>query len=252
MCADDLVPNFGGMHLDRTALTSALIRLLARRTPYLEPELLGLRQIVGLGAACVDIGAAAGLYTVVLSELVGDTGQVLRVEPLPFVHPLWTRLLRSGSNVSHHTVALGAEPGQGTMSVPMGRYGMVTGRSFLAWHTNGLGSNAGFAGHVDVKVEVDTLDALCAGLTRLDFLKIDVEGGEPHVLAGGTQVIERFRPAILLEIEERHLSRYGHSARTVVDWLVPRGYTMYSWHNGWRETAEVSTGCRNYLFRVPC
>jgi hypothetical protein len=134
----------------------------------------------------------------------------------------------------------------------MGRYGLVTGRSFLAGQTNGLGSNAEFAGHVEVQVEVDTLDALCARseLTRLDFLKIDVEGAEPHVLAGGARVIEKFRPAILLEIEARHLSRYGHSAQTVVDWLLLRGYTMHTWHNGWRETAAVSEQHRNYLFRA--
>jgi FkbM family methyltransferase len=239
-------------HLDRTALTGALLRLLARRTHYLEKEMLGLRQIVGSGGVCVDIGAAAGLYTVALSELVGESGQVHRVEPLPFVHPLWTRLLRCGNNVSHHAVALGAEPGEGTMSVPFGRYGLVTGRSFLAWHTEGQGSNSEFAGHVEVRVDVDTLDALCAraGLTRLDFLKIDVEGGELHVLAGGARVIEKFRPAILLEIETRHLSRYGHSARTVVAWLRERDYTMHRWHDGWREAAEVSEEHRNYLFRA--
>lgn len=162
-------------------------------------------------------------------------------------------MLRDGPNVSRYTVALGAEPGQGTMSVPMGRYGMVTGRSFLARHTDGLGSNSEFAGHVEVRVDVDTLDVLCARaeLTRLDFLKIDVEGAEPHVLAGGAQVIERFRPAILIEIEARHLGRYRHSPRTLVDWLLRCGYTMHRWHGGWRATAEVSERHRNYLFLAP-
>jgi FkbM family methyltransferase len=238
--------------LDRTALTNVLIRLLARQTPYLEKEMLGLRQLVGPGCVCVDIGAAAGLYTIALSELVGDTGRVLSVEPLPFVHPLWTRLLKAGNNVCRYTVALGVEPSRGTMSVPIGRYGLVTGRSFLAWHTSGQGSNAEFAGHVEVQVEVDTLDGLCAraGLARLDFLKIDVEGAEPHVLAGGAQVIEKFRPAILVEIEARHLSRYHLSAQTVVDWLRERGYTMHRWRNGWQETAAVTDQNRNYLFRA--
>jgi hypothetical protein len=55
---------------------------------------------------------------------------------------------------------------------------------------------------------------------------------------------------VLVEIETRHLSRYGHSAPTVVDWLLQRGYTMYTWRNGWRETTEVSEQHRNYLFRA--
>jgi FkbM family methyltransferase len=238
------------IRLDRTALTSALIRLLARRTPYLEKEMLGLRQILRPGDVCVDIGAAAGVYTVVLSDLVGETGQVLRVEPLPFVHPLWTRLLRTGYNVSLHPVALGAEASVVNMSVPKGRHGLVTGRSFLEWQTDGVGSNSEFAAHIEVPVEVDTLDGLCAraGLTRLDFLKIDVEGAELHVLTGGAQVIEKYQPTMLVEIETRHLSRYRHSAQDVVDWLVLRGYTMHTWNKGWQQTTEVSERHRNYLF----
>lgn len=247
-------PATATIRFDRTALTSAVIRLLARSTPYVEKEMLGLRRIVGPGAVCVDIGAAAGLYTVVLSDIVGATGQVIEVEPLPFVHPLWTRLLRTGRNVSRYGLALGAEPGRGTMSVPMNRHGgLVTGRSFLAWHTDGVGSNSEFAGHVEVGVEVDTLDALCsrAGLTRLDFLKIDVEGAELHVLTGGSGAIEKFRPAILMEIEARHLDRYGHSAGTTVDWLRNRGYTMHVWRRGWRAADRVCEEHRNYLFRAP-
>lgn len=243
------------IRLDRPTLTVAAVRLLARRTRYLEREMLGLPSIVGPGSVCVDIGAAAGLYTVALSQLVGATGQVHSVEPLPFVHPVWTRVLRAGTgrNVHHHALALGAEPGQGTMSVPIGRYGPVTGRSFLAWRTDGLGSNSEFDGHMEVQVEVDTLDGLCVrlGLTRLDFLKIDVEGAELHVLAGGRQAVDRFRPAILVEIEDRHITRYQHSAQTIVDWFTERGYTMHTWQHGWRRTDSVCEQTRNYLFRPP-
>jgi FkbM family methyltransferase len=239
--------------VDRPGLTAAAVRLLARRTPYVESELLGLSRLIDPGAVCVDVGAAAGLYTVALSALVGDTGQVHSVEPLGFVHPVWRRVLRSRShrNVTHHAIALGAEPGEGTMSVPLGRYGPVTGRSFLEWRTSGLGSNSEFAGHREVAVEVDTLDHLCeqVGMTRLDFVKIDVEGAELPVLAGGEQVIERFRPSLLVEIEARHVSRYEHSVADLVDWLAKRDYTMHVWEGGWEPTEHVCAHARNYLFR---
>ncbi|HYS37170.1 MAG TPA: FkbM family methyltransferase [Pseudonocardiaceae bacterium] len=244
------------IRLDRPTLTVAAVRLLARRTPYLEREMLGLPDIVGPGSVCVDIGAAAGLYTVALSQLAGPTGQVHSIEPLPFVHPLWTRVLRAGTgrNVRRHTLALGAEPGEGLMSVPLGKYGgPVTGRSFLQWRTDGLGSNSEFKGQMEVKVEVETLDGLCdrLELTRLDFLKIDVEGAELHVLEGGHKAIDRFRPAILVEIEDRHIARYQHSAQTIVDWFAERGYTMHTWQHGWQRADSVSEQTRNYLFRPP-
>jgi FkbM family methyltransferase len=238
----------------RVKLTTAVVMQLARWTPYLEKEMLGLSRLVGPGSVCIDIGAAAGLYTLALSRLAGPSGRVYSVEPLSFARPVWTRVLRvgDGQNVSRHNVALGADPGSGVMSVPVGRYGLVTGRSFLTGKSSGLGSNAEFAGQITTDVQVDTLDGLCerAGLTRLDFIKIDVEGAELHVLEGGQRTIEAFMPTMLIEIEARHMERYGYSPDDIVGWLTRRGYSMHTWQQGWRETEGVCMHTRNYLFRA--
>ena len=240
-------------HGMRSRLTASSVRLAARWTPYVENELLGLRAVVGPGSVCLDVGAAAGLYTLMLSQLAGREGRVHSVEPLPFAHPVWTRLLRArdAGNVRHHPVALSAEPGSSVMSVPLGRYGPVTGRSFVTDGSTGLGSNAEFAGHIAVDVSVETLDGLCAraGLTRLDFIKVDVEGAELLVLKGGRQAIESFRPALLIEIEARHTARYGYSPADITGWLTERGYTMHVWRRGWQQASQVCAHTRNYLFR---
>lgn len=95
------------------------------------------------------------------------------------------------------------------------------------------------------------MDALVAeaGLERLDFVKIDVEGGELHVLHGAARTVERFRPAMFIEIEERHTARYDHSPGDVVAWLTARGYTMYTWQRGWVPAERVCPHTNNYLFR---
>lgn len=240
----------------RAALAAASVRLAARWTPCLEAELRGLPALVAPGSVCIDVGAAAGLYTLALSRLAGPSGLVHSVEPLSFAHPVWTRLLcaRGARNVRHHEVALGAEPGSGQMSVPIGRFGPVTGRSFIIRRSSGLGSNAEFAEHICVAVRVDTLDCLSAhaGLTRLDFIKIDVEGAELQVLEGGRQVIESLRPALMIEIEARHTARYRYSPDDIAGWLTRRGYSMYIWQRaGWREASRVCLRTRNYLFRPP-
>jgi FkbM family methyltransferase len=239
----------------RARLAAAVVMALARHTRYVEAELLGLGALVGPGSVCVDVGSAAGLYTVALARLAGPSGQVHSVEPLSFAHPVWTRLLgaRTAANVRHHVLALGAEPGDGIMSVPVGRHGVVTGRSFLAAGTSGLASNAEFAGQVEVSVPVDTLDRLCAraGLNRLDFVKIDVEGAELSVLRGARHVIDAFRPALLIEIEARHTARYRYSPEHLAHWLSRRGYTMHAWRHRWDDAAGITPGTRNYLFRPP-
>lgn len=237
----------------RGRLAAAAISALARWTPYVESEIQGLRQLVGAGAVCIDIGAAGGIYTMALSRLAGPTGLVHSVEPLPFANRSVARLLKVGraTNVRQHAFALGAEPGIEIMSVPVGRFGMVTGRSFLDRRTGGPDPNVEFAKKVAVRVTVDTLDALCEreAVDRLDFVKIDVEGAELQVLEGGKHVIETLRPAILVEIEARHAARYLQTPDEVTSWMRARGYTMYSWRRGWQPAVSIDPGTRNYLFR---
>jgi len=226
---------------------------LARWTPYLESEMLGLADLVRPGSVCLDVGAAAGLYSFALSRLAGPSGHVHSIEPLQFAHPVWRRVLgiQGLENLTQYSIALDAEARPGVMSVPFGRRVPVTGRSFLTGKSSGLGPNVEFVRHEEVPVPVDTMDALVSGtgLTRLDFIKIDVEGGELHVLRGGERTIKEFRPALLIEIEARHTARYQYAPENIEDWFTERGYAMYTWQDGWRETSQVSPEQRNYLFR---
>ncbi len=237
----------------RGSVASATINGLARFTPYVESEIRGLRELVYPGDVCIDVGAAAGLYTTVLSQLAGPRGRVHSVEPLPFANFQLARLLntRQAANVCRHRVALGAQPGLDIMHVPLGRFGLVTGRSFLGRSAVGPDPNVEFGDQVAVAVTVDTLDALCVreGIERLEFIKIDVEGAELQVLEGGKQIIAECRPVVLVEIEARHTARYERTPGEVTAWMYERGYTMHTWLRGWRPATSIVTGTRNYLFQ---
>ncbi|WP_253772952.1 FkbM family methyltransferase [Goodfellowiella coeruleoviolacea] len=240
----------------RTKAVANLFQLLARFTPWVEPELLGLRAVVRPGDVCLDVGAALGYYTAVLADLVGPQGTVHSVEPLLFAHPALSAVLRprSGPNIVRHSMAFGQEPGRTVMRVPVRNGVLVTGRSFVDEGARGLGSNAEFEDHVEVNVRVETIDqfAVHRGLHRLDFVKGDVEGAELSLLHGARKTIERFRPSLLLEIEARHTERYGHSAADVADWLRERGYQMSTWSGtAWRPVDRITTRARNYLFTHP-
>jgi FkbM family methyltransferase len=228
----------------RHRIATPLLRALAASTPWVESELLGLRQVVRPGDVCLDVGAASGYYSAVLSRLAGPAGAVHSVEPLVFAYPVLSAVL----GVRRRPLALGTTPGRFTMSVPLRDGRPVTGRAFLTHGADGLGSNDEFDETVDVCVPVDTLDAL--GLDRLDFVKLDVEGAELPVLQGGADTVERHRPALLVEIEERHTRRYGHGPEDVVDWLTSRGYRMFVWRaRRWRPADRVVPEHRNYLFQ---
>lgn len=236
----------------RGAAASAVLRVLARTTPWLESELLGLAGVVHPGDHCLDVGAALGIYTAVLSDLVGVDGVVHSVEPLRFAYPpTLRRLLTPGRNARSYRVALGSKDAECTMSLPVRNGHFVTGRSFLTTGANGLGSNDEFDAHVKVDVPAQTLDTFCAvrGIDRLDFVKADVEGAELDLLEGGAETIARFRPKLLLEIEQRHVERYGRSAESVAGWLTGRGYTMRVWRDSaWQPVDRLDFRQRNHLF----
>lgn len=237
----------------RGRLTAAAINGLAGWTPYVESEIRGLRRLVKPGDVCIDVGAAAGLYTVALSRLAGPQGRVHSVEPLPFANFSVARLVSAwqAANVRRHLVALGAQPGVDSMHVPLGRYGLVTGRSFLGRSAAGPDPNVEFASQVAVSVTIDTLDDLCAreGIDRPAFIKIDVEGAELQVLEGGKQVITDSRPLMLIEVEARHTARYQRTPDEVTAWMFDRGYTLHTWQRGWHPARSIDSSTRNYLFR---
>ncbi len=236
----------------RLTALAALLGTAARHAWFVESEVSGLAELVGPGSVVFDVGAEYGLYTWPLAALVGPTGAVHAVEPQP---ELARHLRRTGAALGVHTVtlhelALSAQPGEGYLSQPSRGRRPVHGRTFLANDTTGLGSNDEFDRHRNIDVDVETLDELVdrLGVTRLDFLKADVEGGEERLLAGAKATLERFRPTLLLELEDRHLARFETSVAEVVDVLADLGYRPSHWEGrSWRPGIVG----RNVLFRRP-
>ncbi|MFI5618584.1 FkbM family methyltransferase [Streptomyces sp. NPDC051567] len=232
---------------------AAALSRAAVHCSFVEEEVAGLGAFVVPGDVCLDIGAEYGLYTWTLAALVGPSGRVHSVEPLPGP----ARWLRTGArllgcrNVTVHRTALGARPGHGTLSLPRRRGLPVHGRAFLTQGASGPGPNSEFRTSRPVPVPVRTLDQLAyrAGIGKLGFLKADVEGAELAVLTGAQQVLRRCRPTLLLEIESRHMDKYGARPADVVSHLHDLGYGLHRRRGGsWAETTHITDDCRNYLF----
>jgi len=245
----------------RLALTAEALRFGARHFAFVEKEILGLSDWVAPGAVAIDIGAEYGLYAWTLADLVGADGQVVVVEPQPGLARALRRNARllGAVNVEVRSLALSDVTGEGSLSQPQ-RGGLpVHGRTFLADDTSGLGSNAEFSAHRSISVPVETLDNLVSelGLERVDFIKADVEGAEARLLAGGAETLRRFRPTLLVELEDRHLSRFDTTVAAVVEWLAGFGYTTSHWEpwtrggaGSWLPGIAPGLAGRNVLFRA--
>ncbi|MEU9357974.1 FkbM family methyltransferase [Streptomyces sp. NPDC048301] len=237
----------------RTATVADVLHWAAGRLSFVEDEVAGLGTFIRDGDSCLDIGAEYGLYTWALSARVGPRGQVHSVEPLPGP-ARWLQLAArtlGSANVVVHRTALGSRVGHGTLSLPRRKGLPVHGRAYLTEGAQGPGPNAEFTSSRLVRTRVHTLDQLVerAGLEKVAFVKADVEGAEHAVLLGARQTLRRHRPVLLLEIEDRHLAKYGGRAAEVVAHLGDYGYRPSRWRDGrWTEIGGISGDCRNYLF----
>jgi len=76
---------------------------------------------------------------------------------------------------------------------------------------------------------VDDLVEAHGGLT-VSLIKVDVQGAEVRVLRGALRTIRRFRPVLLIEIDDSALSAAGFSADVLLDELESEGYKFYEPH----------------------
>ncbi|WP_329686682.1 FkbM family methyltransferase [Longimicrobium sp.] len=182
-----------------------------------EAEMEHCARRLARGGTVLDLGANLGTFSVNLAVRRPDL-RFHAFEPVAGTCG-WLRVnvRRNGltDRVRVHRLALADRPG--TLEMTSARY-----------TDNHLVLDAGAAAGEGPRetVEVATLDDVAAreGMGPVAFIKADVEGAEPLALAGAVGLLRRDRPDLLLEVQEEHLVRYGHSIATLEAFLAREGY----------------------------
>jgi FkbM family methyltransferase len=174
----------------------------------------------------IDVGAHGGQFTRLLSGMAPD-GLVIAVEPSSYARSilriaLWSRGAR---NVLIVAAGLGGRAGMGMIRTPIKRRGDVG---------YGLATLSALArASVAEPVAVVTLDemAQAINLPALHLIKADIEGYEAALIAGGAEMIEKHKPAILLEMSAPLLLRAGSSLAELWERMVGLGYAPHRLHD---------------------
>ena len=213
-------------------------RTPTQRLLYLEGErFIGerflLSRLVPKGGTVVDVGANVGYYLLLFEQLAGPDGSVLAIEPSAENLPELKRNVAENGfrNVELREVAVGAS--NGTVGFRSGINGGIAEASSAAY-----------------QVPLMPLDDV-VGSRRVDFLKIDVEGGEGRVLAGGGNLLRRWRPVVFMEVHPHMLGTYGDTARGVVDRLRTEYETVELYENVEDEMSAGGKFAVRYLGRDP-
>ncbi len=168
---------------------------------YAPDELALCLQCIKPGDVVIDAGAHIGTFAVPFARRVGPTGHVCAFEPQRLAYmALTTNLFINclGEWTTPICAALGAEVGRCKVH-------RIDPR---APNTNIGGARLNDPDNISgipilgeqEDAPMTTIDAM--GYIRLDFIKIDTEGMDAAVIAGGKETIKRCRPVILTECLE--------------------------------------------------
>jgi FkbM family methyltransferase len=184
-------------------------------------DLFHLKRVLKSGSVLFDVGANFGYYSLTLAHYLSRQCHVQAFEPNPPTH---ARLLKHialnqlGTVITPHRLALSDVPGTGYLRDETGNHAdFNSGAASLGAHRDG------------VPVPVVTLDDFCGSqnINRLDFLKIDVEGFEAHVLRGAAVSLAKFQPLLCIELNPSTLTRQNTSVKNVADMLGQFGYQLF-------------------------
>lgn len=182
-------------------------------------------RLVEPGATVLDIGANVGAHTLPLARRVGAQGRVVAFEPTASA---FAKLQRNvglnpelASRVRLERMALGelrdtAAPAQLYSSWPLRQ-------AAAAQHASHRGVLAATEG-----ARATTLDAFleAAGIERVDFIKLDVDGHECSVLRGAAATLSAHRPHLLVELMPDPLDEAGRTFEDLVGLLHAGGYRL--------------------------
>jgi FkbM family methyltransferase len=181
-----------------------------------------LKQQIEPDWVMLDVGANFGYYANLVAHLAGPHAAVYAFEPSSDMFQALTtnRELNRFEQLHPQHAAVADVAGSLQLELPPAG-------------NQGLGRIRDHGDTADGKryEEVQTLTlnefAVEKKLARLDFIKIDVEGAEMRVLSGAEDVIRRFKPKMMIEINPPSLEDFGTSATELLQKIRDLGYVVY-------------------------
>ena len=181
-----------------------------------------MKSVINVHSNCIDIGCHKGRFFDKMIALA-PAGTHWGFEPLP---NLYEQLKIRYLNPKHVVLpyALSDTEGQSIFKYVKNSPG-YSGFRKRSYHIP-------FPEIVDIQVTKVKLDTVIDSKTKIDFIKIDVEGAELEVLVGAEKTINRNKPFILFEHGIGAASYYGTNPEDIFNFFSNckmKIYTLKSW-----------------------
>lgn len=186
-----------------------------------------LRRLVSPGMHVVEIGANVGLFTLLMCHRAGPSGSVYAFE----CDPLLAQIARDNLELNGFS-----RVGTIDQRAVSNQIGTLTFRATTR-HRGGGTLIAGLqqipelteSERETIPVQAVTLDEFLAGYDRkIDFMKIDAEGAETDIIAGGRRIFADpgYRVTVMMEFAPRFMREAGMDPAAQLDELRTLGFTF--------------------------
>jgi FkbM family methyltransferase len=187
------------------------------------------------GDLFVDVGANIGVYALHAARRVGEKGKVFAFEPTPETFSDLQQNVQSNRclNVTCEKIALADQIGEGRL-IECGR--AASNRISLL----------PLAGNHET-ISIRTLDDYCQAnmIRRVDFIKVDIEGGEADFFSGGIKTLKKDKPVILFE------SAHTGPAYLEREILRGLGYKIFLFNKGVQKEAGNDASPSGNIVAIP-
>jgi FkbM family methyltransferase len=201
-----LRPVFNFLHLDVT-----------KNMKYDRAAIAIMRQILKDDSVCVDIGCHKGEIMDQILQF-SPAGKHFGFEPIPWMYEALCNKYK-GKNVAIYPNAISNAEKVTTFKVVKNApaYSGLKNREYAIKNPDIL----------EIEVTQVRLDNFFKDLNKLDFIKIDVEGGELNVIEGASEIIKKLKPTLLFEFGKGSSEYYNSTPENMFDLLAQLNMNVY-------------------------
>ncbi len=173
------------------------------------------------GAVIIDIGAHIGLFSVIAAQVAGEKGKVYAFEPAPSTYALLQKTVsinHAAQSIETFQKAVGKESGKITFFISDDQ----------ADNSNSLVQYKEDRSLHGIDVAVTSIDNFVQekNISKLDFIKIDVEGAEYDTLQGAVHTLKNLKPVCIVAIHPEPIAAKGDRLEDIYDLISNCNYSI--------------------------